>query len=100
MLLLADGLEQQHSPIHVDIDEIGLPMGGAHLDSLNLKRPAFSDASENPETEIDILYQKPIQPHQPFLLGIDQDRSSDTPEGLGFHCGGTNAGSGQKLSRI
>jgi len=43
MLLFADCLEQQHSPIHMNIDEMGLPVGRALLASLDLKRAPFGD---------------------------------------------------------
>ena len=46
MLLLADCLEQQHSSIDLNIDEVCLPMRRADLGPLNLKCAAFGDAPE------------------------------------------------------
>src|SRR5271165_1487113 len=84
MLLFADCLEQQHSPINMNIDEMGLPMGRADLGPLNFKPTAFGDAPENPKTKIHVLYQMPAQVGQPFLFRIDQDRSRHALESLGF----------------
>src|SRR5271169_6476880 len=70
----------------MNIDEMGLPMGRAHLVSLYLKRAPFGDAPENSETKIHILYQMPAQACQPFLISIDQDQSRHALESLGFLC--------------
>jgi len=60
-LVLSHILEEQYLALNVDLDQIRLPVGLAHLFTPNLKGPAFFHVAEKTVAKIDTFYRLGLQ---------------------------------------
>src|ERR1700730_16712651 len=96
VLVFADGLEYGDTAREVNVDEGGLPLLRADLDSSEFHSAAVNPAQQA-VAELDAIHQVAHDFGHAFAIGIDQKRSGETVDDPRFVGRGSVAGVGTKI---